>query len=189
MKKKGAFSILYTDKAGVFGGIKRSGFAQVERALGQLGTKIIYANSPQAKGRVERIFHTLQDRLTPELRLARVKTIAQANRFLEKEFLYSGYNDKFTVTPKNPISAYRTLNRIEDLNSIFVIKEFRKVGRDHTVSFEGKKYLIDTRFIGHTIAGQQLEIRIDSLGHFEAYYGSQPAPMVPINQIPNRLIA
>ncbi len=81
VSKKGVFKILYVDRAGLYGGIKRHGFSQVARALEEIGAQIIYANSPEAKDRVERLFQTLQDRLVPELRLSKIRTIEQANDF------------------------------------------------------------------------------------------------------------
>ena len=69
---KGVFKILYVDKAGIYGGIKRQGFSQVGRALEELGAQIIYAHSPEAKGRIERLFQTLQDSLVAEMRLNKI---------------------------------------------------------------------------------------------------------------------
>ena len=69
IEKKGVFNILYTDRAGLFAGPKRAEFSQVKRALSELGIQIIYANSAEAKGRIERHWQTLQDRLVPEMRL------------------------------------------------------------------------------------------------------------------------
>ncbi len=63
IEKKGIFQILYVDRAGIFGGPKRCHFSQVKRALAELGIHIIFANSPEAKGRIERLWSTLQDRL------------------------------------------------------------------------------------------------------------------------------
>lgn len=63
VKKKGCFSLLYVDRAGVYGGIKRNGFSQVQRAMEEVGTQTVYAHSPEAKGRIERLFHMCQVRL------------------------------------------------------------------------------------------------------------------------------
>ena len=80
MHKKGLFKTLYVDRAGIFGGPKRCNFSQVQQACNELGIEIIFANSPQGKGRIERSFDTFQDRLVPELRLNNVKDMANANR-------------------------------------------------------------------------------------------------------------
>src|SRR5690606_8776957 len=74
IEERGLFKILYVDKAGLFGGKKREGFSHVKKALSDLGIEIIFAHSPQAKGRIERAFKTLQDRLIPELRLNKIRT-------------------------------------------------------------------------------------------------------------------
>lgn len=85
VKKKGLFKTLYVDRAGVFGGPKRCNFSQVQRACSELGIEIIFANSPQGKGRIERAFDTLQDRLIPELRLNKIKNMDKANKYLKKK--------------------------------------------------------------------------------------------------------
>lgn len=68
IEKRGLFKTLYVDRAGIFGGPKRSNFSQMQRACEELGIEIIFTNSPQGKGRVERAFDTFQDRLVPEPR-------------------------------------------------------------------------------------------------------------------------
>ncbi len=87
IEKKGIFKILYVDRAGIFGGPKRCNFRKVQRACHELGIEIIFANSPQGKGRIERSFDTFQDRLIPELRLNHIEDINSANHYLKK-FLY-----------------------------------------------------------------------------------------------------
>ena len=87
----------------------------------ELGVKVIYAHSPQAKGRVERAFATLQDRLVKELRLNNIHTIEDANlvllAYIEK------YNEQFSQPPANPLNAHRPLNHTQNLHHIFSIKE------------------------------------------------------------------
>jgi len=182
VKKKGAFNILYVDKAGVFGGVKRTGFSQVERALGELGTQVIYANSPQAKGRVERLFETLQDRLIPEMRIAGVRTFRQANKFLQQVYLPQLHNPKFSCDPESPISAYRPQSLHQDLDSIFCVKEYRKVGKDHTISFEGTKYMLSNKF-EFSIASQRIEIRIADTGKWYAQYGEQKIDLIKVKKL------
>ena len=87
ISKKGIFKTLYVDRAGIFGGPKRCHFSQVQRACEELGINIIFAHSPQGKGRVERAFNTLQDRLIPELRQQGIKTMSGVNSFLRKKFI------------------------------------------------------------------------------------------------------
>jgi len=85
--RKGLFKTLYVDKAGIFGGPKRCNFSQVKRACEELGIEIIFANSAQGKGRIERSFDTFQDRLVPELRLKRIKRMDTANHYLQESFI------------------------------------------------------------------------------------------------------
>ena len=87
IKRKGLFKTLYVDRAGIFGGPKRCNFSQVKRACEELGIEIIFANSAQGKGRIERSFDTFQDRLVPELRLKRIKRMSTANKYLQECFI------------------------------------------------------------------------------------------------------
>jgi DNA-binding Lrp family transcriptional regulator len=84
IEKKGIFKVLYVDRAGIFGGPKRCHFSQMQRACAELGIEIIFANSAQGKGRIERSFDTFQDRLIPELRLQNINDMQAANRYLQK---------------------------------------------------------------------------------------------------------
>ena len=119
---------LYLDKHGIFrinttkGGISASsdsvGLTQFSRAMAELKIPLIFANSPQAKGRVENVNGTLQDRLTKELRLKGINSIEEANRFLP-EFMAS-YNQKFSVVPKSAFDAHRPLLPSENLDEILI---------------------------------------------------------------------
>ena len=104
---------------------------QVGRALEELGITAIPAYSPQAKGRVERLWRTFQDRLISELRLAGARTLEQANAVLAR-FL-TDYNRRFPKAPLRPGSAYRKLDRRLDLDYIFSLRQVRTVGQDHVV--------------------------------------------------------
>jgi len=114
---------------------------QFERAAGELRIELIKANSPQAKGRVERLFGTLQDRLIKELRLANVSSIAAANEFLEKTFI-PGFNQRFSVSPGNQTNLHRELTTMEvnRLSSIFSRQIERTVLNDFTFSFRNQWY-------------------------------------------------
>jgi transposase len=177
--KKGMFKVLYTDRAGVYGGIKREHFSQVERALGEVGTQVIYAQSPESKGRVERLFGTLQDRLVAELRLLEIKTIEAANEYLEKTYLPGFHNPKFRVLPQNPISGYRSLPLGINLEQVFCLREYRVVGRDHTVSIQANRWMV-TDPLKQSIAGQKIELRYDLYGQWVPYFANKPIKLVPI---------
>ncbi len=186
VKKYGIFQILYTDKAGVFGGNKRSGFSQVERALGELGINTIYAHSPEAKGRIERLFDTLQDRLVPEMRLAGIKNMRQANKFLQENYLPHLHNPKFSTKPESPITAFKEVHHSIQLEEVFCKKEYRKVGKDHTISFDNRRYMLDQRF-EYSISGQRIEIRIYGNGKWFAYYGISKMKLIQIKKVENIL--
>jgi hypothetical protein len=134
----------YLDEAGYFGKKDRDQeHTQIGRALETLDTKVIIAGSAQAKGRVERLFGTLQDRLIAELRFNNIKNIPQANRFL-KEVYIPNFNKKFGVAPRESKSRYRVAHPTLNLESIFCRKDQRKISGAHSFSWGGKIYVIDT---------------------------------------------
>lgn len=114
-----------------------SALTQFEKSMRQLNINIIHAHSPQAKGRVERLFGTLQDRLIKELRLANISSVEEANSFLQNFFI-SKFNKKFTMLPQRKKNLHCSLNAWEkkNLDHIFSIKEPRIVNNDFTVLFE-----------------------------------------------------
>ena len=114
---------------------------QFGRALAELGIKITYARSPQAKGRVERLFGTLQDRLVKELRLQDINTIAQANQFLEKEYVPQ-HNEKYALEPKSAANLHRPFEGY-DLNHILSIKETRILTADFTLRYNNHWFQLE----------------------------------------------
>jgi transposase len=114
---------------------------QFARALGELGIRIIYAYSPQAKGRIERKFGVFQDRLCSELRLYNISTLEDANRYLWEKFIPK-HNRMFSRTAKELGSAYRPLPKGLSLKEVFCLKEGRTVAGDNTISYQGKAFQI-----------------------------------------------
>lgn len=114
---------------------------QFQRAMQALGVQLITAHSPEAKGRVERLFQTLQDRLVKEMRLANINTPAQANIFLEDVFL-PAFNNKFSVVPTTEGDIHKPLSETdkENLTSIFSIQSTRKINNDFTIQFKNNWY-------------------------------------------------
>lgn len=112
---------------------------QFQRASKQLGIKLITANSPEAKGRVERANSTLQDRLVKEMRLKNISNLSDANLFLQNEFIPK-FNAKFAVLPRNKASFHKPICKTlkAKLHQIFSIQKFRKVMNDYTVLFENQ---------------------------------------------------
>jgi len=118
-----------------------SAVTQFVRASRELEVRVIHAHSPQAKGRIERVFGVLQDRLVKEMRLARISTKDQANQFLE-EFL-PRYNEQFSKVAKKEKDLHRPLPQGIDLREIFCIKATRTITNDYIVKWGGRKLRIE----------------------------------------------
>ena len=113
---------------------------QIERALGELDIEYIAARSPQAKGRVERLFGTLQDRLVKALRRKGIATIEEANRYLDEEFI-PYWRQHFAVEPTSAADAHRPRKGF-DLDAIFSVQHNRIVTSDYTFQYENDRYQI-----------------------------------------------
>src|SRR5438552_6580923 len=127
------------------------------RALRELGIEWIAAHSPQAKGRIERLFETLQDRLVKEMRLAGIDSIQGANHFLEMHFLPE-WEQRFTVAPRHARNAHRRLGQEHRLEEILSVRAARKVAHDHTVSWEGIRWGVSREEVCAGLRGAQVEI-------------------------------
>lgn len=117
--------------------------SEFERAMKELGVKVIHANSPQAKGRIERLFKTLQDRLVKEMRLENIKTIEEANMFLQ-EYLPL-YNKRFAVKPTKEVNLHREIPKTQSLDKVLCIKTERALRNDFTVAHNRKLYQIEDK--------------------------------------------
>jgi len=115
--------------------------SQFSRAAKELGVDVIYADSPQAKGRVERLFNTFQNRLIKEMRLKGIKTIKEANEFLK--YYLPIYAKRFSVVPANDTDLHRTVPNSVNLNAVFCVKTVRVLRNDFTVAYNGKLYQIE----------------------------------------------
>lgn len=111
--------------------------SQFTRAMRELDIEVISANSPQAKGRVERSFGTHQDRLVKELRLAGISTIPQANRFLQRRYI-PAHNRRFAIEPENPTDAHRLLLKAHNLEAILSVQTTRTIERDFTLRLKNR---------------------------------------------------
>jgi len=148
IKKEGLFAALYADKASHFTTTRYGGLhvkaaqeqddTQVERALQEIGITFIPANSPQAKGRIERLFRTFQDRFIKELRLHNIKNYRQANRLLQNYFI--GYYNKRFAKTAGVESSYKPLPLKTNLDLIFCKKHQRKVNFDNTIQTSRRGY-------------------------------------------------
>jgi transposase len=126
--------------------------SQFGRALQELGARKLHAHSPQAKGRIERLFHTFQDRLVKEMRLQGVSTIDGANEFLLSYLPV--YNRRFSVTPKREENLHRMVN--VDLDTVLCIKTERTLKNDHTIKYNGTLYQIEANIRAKRVIVEEL---------------------------------
>jgi len=142
LKMHGRPESLYTDRLSVFRvntdkeGYKGKGLTQVGRALKELGIELICANSPQAKGRIERLFNTLQDRLVKEMRLKKLSTLEEGNKYL-KEYIKE-HNAHFSVVAQNKENKHKALLKEHNLEEILCYKSERTLSKNLEVSYEGR---------------------------------------------------
>lgn len=115
---------------------------QFGRGCKELGIELINANSPQAKGRIENLFGTLQDRLVKEMRLKGISTIEEANIFLETEFLQK-FNKRFQKQAKKKVDFHTSLTAYDNLDKSFSIKSERLVNNDFTIRFKNNWYQLE----------------------------------------------
>ncbi len=152
---------LYSDKAGVFRvNAKRpkggDGFTQFGRAMSDLNIDVICANTPAAKGRVERAHQTLQDRLVKELRLRHISTMQDANRYLPA--FIEDYNRRFARAPRNDHDAHRPLLERDGLDDIFTWQEQRRVTAQLTVHHKRTMYLLEPTEEAKAAARKQVTV-------------------------------
>ena len=158
--------------------------SQFGRALSELGVKMLFAHSPQAKGRIERPFNTFQDRLVKEMRLKGMKTIEEANGFLASYLPV--YNERFSVTPKSEENLHRKIKDI-DLDTVLCIKTERTLKNDHTFQLNGRLYQVEDRIrakrvtIGELIDGT---MRIRHKGVPVAFHEIVQRPAKPEKERP-----
>jgi hypothetical protein len=133
--------------------------SQFERALSELGVQVIPAYSPQAKGRIERLFGTFQDRLVKELRLAHVTTCEAANRFVEGYL--PRYNRRFSQPARSAVNLHRPCPPRAQLQRVLAIRQRHALRNDNTIQHETTTYLLDERWNGHRPTTIDAEVRLD----------------------------
>ena len=145
---------------------------QFGRAMEELNVAIIMAHSPQAKGRVERVNGTLQDRLVKALRRAKISDLASANRFLREKFL-PAFNRRFVRKAAKPGDLHRRMPRGLDLDRVLSIRETRVVQNDWTLRFENRWFQLAESHQKLALAGREVTVcqRLD--GRLELLYGGQ----------------
>lgn len=168
VRKRGLPMALYVDKDSIYRvndprareeGLQRGRepLSQFGRAMKQLGVAMIFAHSPQAKGRVERTNGTLQDRLVKALRVAGISTIQKANEFLQREFL-PDYNRRFGNRACGAADVHRKVPPGLTLGEVLCVQETRSVGRDWCVSYEGRVLQLDQRHEKLALAGRRITV-------------------------------
>jgi len=157
---------------------------QFGRAMAALGVELILANSPQAKGRVERMNGVLQDRLVKALRLAQINDLQSANRFLEETYLRE-FNQRFARVAASPLDAHRGLPG--NLDEVLSWEEERVVQRDWTVGCEGKWYQLDRQHEALSLVGRKVVVRTLREGRVQLVYRGQKLKWRQLPQRPVRL--
>ena len=168
----------YSDKHGIFrvnqeqtiG--KGEGLTQFGRAMHELDIKIICANTPQAKGRIERANQTLQDRLVKELRLRGISDIETANAYLP-EFI-EDYNRRFAVVPRSRHDAHRPLLKTENLDLILVRKDLRTLSKNLTIQYNKIIYQIQTKRPGYALRNAKVTVCENAKGEITILYKGKP---------------
>jgi hypothetical protein len=176
---RGLFGALYTDRGSHYfhtpeagGKVDSSKPTQVGRALAQLGITHIPSYSPEARGRMERVFGTLQGRLPHELRLAAITTIAAANRFLKERFV-PDYNARFAVLAAEPGTAFLPYAG-RPLEDVLCVQEDRQVGRDNCVKWNGRSLQIPPQRHRHHYVKATVRVHQYPDGHLAIFDGPRP---------------
>jgi hypothetical protein len=188
LARHGRPAAFYSDKHSIFrvarehAAGRSKGMTQFGRALAELNIDIICANSPQAKGRVERMNQTLQDRLVKELRLRGISTAEAGNTFLP-EFM-DDYNNRFACAPRNACDAHRPLRGDEDLERIFSWQEDRQMTRNLTVHFKRSAYLVTANPETLPLGGKPVRVHEWEDGRVEIRCNGQTLPYTVYDKNP-----
>ena len=188
-RRHGIPACLYRDRSGIFAPARRGQrppdeATQVGRALTELGIGTIIARSPQAKGRVERLWGTFQDRLVSELRLAGVSDMVSANAQLP-DFI-DRFNARFGVPPAMDQPAWRPVPADLDLGRVCAFRYRRMVGNDDTVRVEGAVLQLPG-ILGRALAGRRVEVELRLDGRLLVVHHGRTLLAVPAPPDPSRL--
>jgi transposase len=168
---------LYSDKHGIFHvnlpsvGLEDN-LTQFGRAMQDLEIQIICANTPQAKGRVERANKTLQDRLPKELRLHNISNMADGNAFLP-EFI-TDFNSRFAIQPRSTFDFHRSLSPSSDLDRIFSWQEPRLLSNNLTIQYKNIVYQIQTKRPAYSLRKTPVRVCENSQGVISIFHKDQP---------------
>ena len=182
----------YSDKHGVFrvniqqplGEGRGMGMTQFGRAMHELDIQIICANSPQAKGRVERANQTLQDRLVKELRLRNLSTIEAGNQYLSE--FREDFNRRFAVPPRSTHDAHRPLLKTENLDLILTRQDTRLLSKNLTIQFNKIIYQIQSDRPGYALRNAQVTICENAQGVVTILYKNKSLPYSIFKKLPHQ---
>jgi transposase len=177
--------VFYSDKFSVFrinhpNDLGGDGTTQFTRAMSQLGIEVICANTPEAKGRVERVNLTLQDRLVKEMRLQGISSITEANVFA-REYLAT-FNARFSVVPRDPADAHRPLLPRDDLARILTLQEKRVLSKNLTLQYNKVIYQIQTARPTYALRNAAVIVRENVRGEIAIEYKGKPLPFTEFRQ-------
>lgn len=180
----------YSDRHGIFRvnqarplGLS-SGLTQFGRAMHDLDIQLICANSPQAKGRIERANKTLQDRLVKELRLHGISDIETANAFLPE--FREDYNRRFAVMPRSNHNAHRTLLKADHLDLILSHQETRTLSKNLTVQFKHIVYQIQSKRPGYALRKAKVTVCEKAQGEVTILYNNKPLSYTVFHKSPRQ---
>lgn len=176
---------LYTDKHGIFrinipNASQSDNLTQFGRAMQELEIPILCANSPQAKGRVERVNETLQDRLVKEMRLRGINNKEQGNAYLP-EFM-ADFNTRFAVQPRSSLDAHRPVLKTQNLDQIFTWQEPRTVSKNLTLQFKNTVYQIQTDRPAYALHKVQVAVCQDAQENVVIRYKGAPLDFTIFHQ-------
>jgi hypothetical protein len=176
----------YSDKHNIFrvnakDAVSGDGITQFGRVLSELNIGIICANSPQAKGRVERAFGTLQDRLVKELRLAGISTIAAANAWLP-DFI-AGHNAGFAKPPRNSKDLHRPLTATDNLDEVIAWREVRTVTGNLTLHYDRMLLLLEPTVFARGLARKKVDVVNYPDGRFAMQFQGTSVPFRVFDKI------
>ena len=176
-KQYGLPEVLYHDKHTILKSPKpptiqdelagKTPMSQFQTVLKLLGVQATAANTAQAKGRVERLWKTLQDRLQKEMRVAKIDSLQQANDFLPA--FINAFNQEFAIPAADPTPAWVELPDPFDFAYYFAVRQTRTVKPDHTICYEGRTLKIQRKALDPSLAGKQVSVHQDPEGELFIY--------------------
>lgn len=188
LERHGRPQTFYSDRAAVFRSAAeiRHTPTQFQRALDDLGINLICAKSAQAKGRVERLNRTLQDRLVKTLRIDGINSIETANRWTTQYI--ENYNKRFALAPSSTLDLHQPLRSTDDLARILALLDVRKLTTKLTLQHSGKLYLLKDEARTRALIGQKIAVHTYADGRIELRANGEALPYTTLEQ-PKRFSA